>query len=130
MRHTRFGRERPHRRLDGRSAYDDRRLGVAEKISQLGFGIGGVQREIDAAGAQAAEVEKQRLGRLVDLHGDTFPFTHASLAEQPCITGALPLEIGVGEALTLCVVQEQASPVAREVSLEEGINILIFHALT
>ena len=46
-----------------------RRLGVAQKIVQLGRLVGGVQRQVDEAGAQGRQVQHQRLDRLLGVRG-------------------------------------------------------------
>ena len=53
-----------------RIADDERRLGIADEIVELGGRVGGVERQEDGAGPHAAEIEKQRLGRFFDLHRD------------------------------------------------------------
>ncbi len=51
-------------------ADEDGRLGVAEEVADLVALVGGVERQVDVAGAQHRQVEEQRLDRLVDLHRD------------------------------------------------------------
>ena len=46
------------------------RLGVVEEVGDLAFLVGGVERQVDEPGAQAAEVEQQRLGGFLHLHRD------------------------------------------------------------
>jgi hypothetical protein len=46
------------------------RLGVAEEIAQLVALVGGVERQVDMAGAQHRQVEEKRLDRLLGLDGD------------------------------------------------------------
>ena len=46
------------------------RLSIAEEISDLGWRIGCVQRQIDGARAQRREIQHHGLGRLFDLRGD------------------------------------------------------------
>ena len=58
-------------------AHHDAGLGVADEIFDLGGLVGGIQRQVDVAGAQHREVEQQRLDRLLGLH------RHARARRQP-----------------------------------------------
>ena len=46
------------------------RLGVAEEVRELALLIAGVERQVDEAGAQAREIERERFPAFLDLHGD------------------------------------------------------------
>ena len=62
--------ERAHRLKRSRPADRQRRLGVGQKIFELGQRIGDIQRQQHRAGAQAREHQHDHVGRFVDLHGD------------------------------------------------------------
>ncbi len=69
------GRSRGEGELGGpdeilRRADEDGRFGIADEIGDLVALVGGVERQVDMAGAQHREVEQQRLDRLLDLHRD------------------------------------------------------------
>ena len=51
-------------------AEDERGLGVAEEIFELGQRIGGVQRQQDRAGAKAGQRDHNHVGRFLDLRRD------------------------------------------------------------
>ena len=53
-----------------RRADEDGGLGVADEVADLVALVGGVERQVDVAGAQHGQVEEQRLDRLLDLHRD------------------------------------------------------------
>ena len=57
-------------RLVLRAAYEQRGLGVFQEIVEFGLGVCGVERQIGGPGAQAREIEKQRLGGLIGLDGN------------------------------------------------------------
>ena len=57
-----------------RRADKDRRFGISDEIAQLAGGIAGVERQIDKAGTQAGQIEKNVLGALLHLHGDAVAF--------------------------------------------------------
>ena len=65
--HRRRGRQRRHRVESIRSADDHPRPGVADEVLELAALVAGVERHVDEPGAQAAEVQRQRVGQLVDL---------------------------------------------------------------
>ncbi len=63
-------------------ADDHARLGVAEEIGELALLIAGVERQEHESGAQAAEIERQRLPALVDLRGDAVAVHAAGIAQH------------------------------------------------
>ena len=64
------GRSASARSAEACSADDDRRLRVAEEIGELALLVARVERQVHEAGAQAGEIERERLPALVHLHGD------------------------------------------------------------
>ena len=83
----------------GRVADEDRGLGVADEVLDLGRGVAGVERQEDAAGADRAEVEHDRLDRLLDLGGDPVAGLHAEADEGVGHPAGAGDEVGVGDAL-------------------------------
>ena len=71
-----------------RAADDDRRLRVAEEIGELALLVARVERQIHEAGAQAGEVERERLPALVHLHG------HAIARLRPAAVSACAIARG------------------------------------
>ena len=65
-----LGRDLGKTRLFRRIAHNERRLGVANEIIEFGERVGGVERQIDRAGAQRREIKQQVFRRLFDLHRD------------------------------------------------------------
>ena len=53
-----------------RRADHHRRLGVADEVFEFGRLVGGIQRQVDIAGAQRRQIEEQRFRRFFDLHRD------------------------------------------------------------
>ena len=64
----------------GRIADEQRRLGIAEEVGDLGRRVGGVQRQEHRAGPDRAEIQEQDLRALLDLHRDPVPGLHAAAA--------------------------------------------------
>ena len=84
-----------------RVADDQPRFGVADEIGKLGKRVGGVEGQIDRPGAQAGEIEDERLGGLLGLDGDAVARFDAAGAES---VGEAPREgdrFGIGEAAAL-----------------------------
>ena len=82
-----------------RVADEDRRLGVADEVLDLGRGVAGVERQEDPAGAHRAEVEHDRLDRLLDLGGDPVAGLHAEAGEGVGHPAGAGDEVGIGDAL-------------------------------
>ncbi len=53
-----------------RAADEKGGLGVFQEIIEFGLCVGGVERQIRRAGAQACQIKKERLGRLIGLDGN------------------------------------------------------------
>ena len=87
-------------------AHEDARLGVAEEIGDLRWRIGGVERQENGAGAHAAEIEQNRLGRFVDLHGDAVAGNHAQRREGGRHARRTLGEIAVGRLHAVVVFDE------------------------
>ena len=65
----RAARDLRHAVPGGRGADHQGGLGVPDEIVELGQGVGGVEGQIDRAGPQGRQIEQDRGGRLLDLHG-------------------------------------------------------------
>ncbi|MCC2690496.1 MAG: hypothetical protein K0S21_3299 [Rhizobiaceae bacterium] len=61
---------------------DQPRLRVTDEVIQFGQRVGGVQRQIDSARAQAGEIEHQCFDALFDLDGDSVARLHAGSREH------------------------------------------------
>ena len=66
-------RDRLDLRQSCRSAHDNGRLGVAQKIVELGALISGVQWYVDEPRPQRGQIQHQTLGRFLDLNCDSIP---------------------------------------------------------
>ena len=58
------------------------RLRVAEEIGELALLVAGVERQVDEPGAQAREIERERLPALVDLHRDAIAGRATGIGER------------------------------------------------
>ena len=107
-----------------RLADRDARLRVAQEIGDLGRPIGGVERQVDGADAQAGEVEEDRLGRFLHLNGDAVAFFHAEAGQQPCHAAGEAFQIGVAVAATVRRLDEGRGPLGRKARLEQRVEIV------
>ena len=53
-----------------RIADDERRLGIADEVLELGERVGGVEGKVDGSGPDGREIQDQGRHRLLDLHRD------------------------------------------------------------
>src|SRR3546814_14451846 len=60
--------------------------------------VGGVERQVDAAGPQHRQVEQQGLGRFLDLRGNAVSRLDTAIDEQARETAGTGLEIGIAHA--------------------------------
>ena len=77
---------------------DQRRLGILDEIGELGRRVGGVERHIDQAGAQAGEIEQGALDRLLGLDEDPVAGPRAAPDQRRRIAGDGAVELGVAQA--------------------------------
>ena len=91
--------EKPDRVAPGRIAHDQRRLGIAEEVIELGERVGGVERQIDRAAARAGEVKQHVRDALLDLDRDPIAAADAQTPEAGGEASAALVEVGVGEAV-------------------------------
>jgi hypothetical protein len=70
---------------------------VLEEIAHLRFLVAAVQRQVDEARAQAAQVEEQRFGRFFDLHRDAVAGLEPARGEEPRVAGAHRVRVAVGD---------------------------------
>ena len=93
----------PRRRLQSlapaRVADEQRRLGVADEVFDLGRGVAGVERQEDAARADGGEIEDDGLDRFLDLRGHPVPGLHAETGQRVGHPAGPRDEIAVGDAL-------------------------------
>ena len=82
----------------GRVAHDQGRLGIAEEIVELRERVGGVQRQVDRATAQAGEVEQQVRDALLDLDRDPVAGADPQARQARRQAGAALVQAAVGEA--------------------------------
>jgi hypothetical protein len=89
-------RERLEPRQRARLRHHRARLGVLEEVGDLAFLVCAVERQVHEAGAQAAQVQQQRLGRLLDLDRDAIARREAAAREKRRIacTAGFGLRIG------------------------------------
>ena len=83
--------------------HDERRLGIADEVLHLAALVGGVERQVDQAGAQHRQVQHQGLDRLLGLHGDSRARGQVERREQVRDPRGASLEIapGVDEGLAV-----------------------------
>ena len=79
-----------------RRADEDGGLGVADEVADLVALVGGVERQVDVAGAQHGQVEEQRLDRFLDLHRDPARRRQVERIEQVGEHRRRPLEVAPG----------------------------------
>src|SRR3546814_2785707 len=60
--------------------------------------VGGVERQVDAAGPQHRQVEQQGLGRFLDLRGNAVSRLDTAIDEQAREAAGTGLEIGIAHA--------------------------------
>ena len=102
-------------------AHHHRRLGVADEVVDLGRLVGGVQRQVDMAGAQHGQVQHQRFDDSFGLHRDARRrrAARASRAGWRCIArGAVEVAPGVEQrrgvsAVSIAVASRSAGKAAR-----------------
>jgi hypothetical protein len=71
------------------------RRGVVEIIFDFGGAIGGVEREINQARAQAAEIEKHRRRRFLDLRRDAVARPESQVRQKARVARAFAFEIAI-----------------------------------
>ena len=121
--HLRRGAER-QRALGGSLSTDDnRRLRVAEEIGELAPLVAGVERQVDEAGAQAGEIERERLPTLVHLHGDAIAALRTRLHQRVRDARRRGVEIVVVDDRTVRNQQAGLIRAFREMRGEEGVEV-------
>ena len=95
--HAGLGRQFPGKLPDLWPADEEAGRGVAEKIVDLVTLIGVVQRQVDGAGPQAAQVEEERLRGFPHLHRDAVPRLHPERDEQTRVSGGFLLQPAVAD---------------------------------
>ena len=83
--------------------HDERRLGIADEVLDLAALVGGIERQVDEAGAQHRQVQHQGLDRLLGLHGDSRARGQVERREQVRDPRGAALEVapGVDEGLAV-----------------------------
>ena len=102
----------------------DAGLGIGQEILDLSLPVGGVQRQIGGADAQAGEIEEDGLGRLVHLHGDAVAGRHAQCDQQVGDPAAPALQIRVAVALAVASLDEQFRAVGGKTAFEQLVEII------
>src|SRR3546814_1139024 len=92
--------------------------------------VGGVERQVDAAGPQHRQVEQQGLGRFLDLRGNAVSRLDTAIDEQAREAAGTGLEIGIAHAPAGGRLEHRAGAAGREVRLQQGIEIGHRMALT
>ena len=87
-------------------AHEDRGAGVRQEVGNLVRRIGRVQRQEHRTGAHAGEIEEQRLGRFLHLHGDAVSRRHAEPDERIGETCRALGHIAIGESRAVAVLDE------------------------
>jgi hypothetical protein len=96
--HARPARERVEPGRAARVGHEQRRLGVGQHVADLARLVGRVHGQGHRTGAQAGEVEEERLGRLLDLERDPLALADAQPVEEAGVAGGGGVELGVGDA--------------------------------
>jgi hypothetical protein len=96
LRHAVLAAQLQHHGFVLRTANQQRRLGIAEEIADLGHRVGGAQREVDGAEPQRGEIDEQCLGALLDMQRDPVALAHAERSEQVCESGRARQQLGIG----------------------------------
>ena len=109
-------------------------FGVVQEIFDLGLAVGGVERQINQVGAQAAEIEEQRLRRFFRLHRHAVAGFESKAGQEPGIAGRRPLKIVV--AVTPSVLrldaglrQARAKPLGKQ-AVQIGVHVRLDVSLT
>ena len=89
-------------------ADDQAGFGITEKVVELAVGIGRVQRQIDGAGFQAGEIEKNVLGGFLDLHRDAIAGGDALRLQEAGEARRLLLEFLIGDEPAVSEAQGRA----------------------
>src|SRR3546814_11609844 len=85
--------------------------------------VGGVERQVDAAGPQHRQVEQQGLGRFLDLRGNAVSRLDTAIDEQAREAAGTCLEIGIAHAPAGGRLEHGAGAVGREMQLPHGLAI-------
>ena len=125
MRHAELPAQRRHLPLELRPADEQGRLGIAQEVADLADRVGGVERQVDGTGPQAAQVEHQRLGALLDLRRDAVAGLDAQVQEDLGHPARQVLQVGVAEHAAVGPLQEDAAEVGREAAAEDLEQVLV-----
>jgi len=105
-------------------ADDKARFGVADKIGDLGRRIGCVQRQEHRTGTHTGRIERQRLGRFLDLDGDPVSRHHARRHQRIGDLSRPGKEIRIGHDPAVRQMQEGTRIVGlgREQGIEQEVG--------
>ena len=99
-------------------------LGVAEEVGDLVCLVGGVERQVDGANLQAAEIEEDGVGRFLDLHGHPIALGHPEVPQGGGIASGRLDQARVARLRFLGADEEGPFEVAGEAALEDGKGVL------
>ena len=119
--------ELAHRGLILRPADEKHRLGVLEKVVDLGRRVARVERQEGRTRPQGAEVEEDRLGTLVDLHRHPITRLDAQFCQNAGCATAEVEQISVAELGAVGPLDEGLAKVWRE-GAAEGLEKVLVHA--
>ena len=120
-----LGTQRRHRFRGLRAADDHARLGVAEEVRELALLVAGIERQEHEPGAQAAEIQGERLPALVDLRSDAVAGDAAIAAQHVGDSCRHALEIVVMNDRTAGNDEAGLLGVLREMVGEEAVEIRV-----
>jgi hypothetical protein len=99
-------------------------FGIGYEIFDFVAGVGGVERQVDGARAQAGEIQEDRLGRLLDLDRDPVTLPHAKSAEQAAVAAGNRFQVGIGVDAARLRFDEGTGSVGREAAAEQIVEIV------
>ena len=108
----------------GRVGDEDAWLGIFNEVGQFGRLVGGVERHVHHARAQARKIENERGHRFFDLHHGAVAALHADALQPPRHAGRLLVEVGKGVAFARVGLDRGALQVRGKGFVEQGIEIV------
>jgi hypothetical protein len=104
---------------------EEARFRVVEEIRHLAALVGRIQRQEDATGAQAAEIQVERFGRLLHLRGDAVALLQAGFDEQGAVSRRLTFQLGIADAPAVGQDQAGGVGVLRKAGGECGEEVVV-----
>ena len=125
--HIGITRDPGERLLPGRCADKQSRLRIAQEKADLVRRVCGVQRDVDRAGAQAAEIEQHGFDGFFNLNHDPIAPIDTQVMQQALHTGSALRQLGIAQLAVIICVQKQRRRVLREALAEQRIEIGVTH---